>query len=206
MKAHTPTVFVVDDDGAVRSSLRLLLKSVGLAVSAFDSAQAFLDAYSAQWAGCILLDVRMPGVSGPVLQQQLTLRGSKLPVIFITGHGDVSMAVEAMQKGAFDFVEKPFHDQELLDRVHRALAEDARGRSQLAEHETIRNRFDSLTPREREVLEQVTRGSSNKVMAYDLRISQRTIEIHRSRIMEKMQAPSLAQLVRMTRSMTTSGG
>jgi len=206
MKAHAPTVFVVDDDGAVRSSLRLLLKSVGLAVSAFDSAQAFLDAYSQLWAGCILLDVRMPDMSGPVLQQQLTLRGSRLPVIFITGHGDVSMAVEAMQKGAFDFVEKPFHDQELLDRVHRALAEDARIRCQLAEHETIRNRFDSLTPREREVLEQVTRGSSNKVMAYDLRISQRTIEIHRSRIMEKMQAPSLAQLVRMTRSMTTSGG
>jgi two-component system, LuxR family, response regulator FixJ len=206
MKAHTPTVFVVDDDVAVRSSLRLLLKSVGLAVSAFDSAQAFLDAYSQQWAGCILLDVRMPGMSGPALQEQLALRGSRLPVIFITGHGDISMAVEAMQKGAFDFVEKPFHDQELLDRVHGALAEDARVRRQLADHETIRNRFESLTAREREVLDQVTRGSSNKVMAYDLRISQRTIEIHRSRIMEKMQAPSLAQLVRMTRSMTTSGG
>ena len=206
MKAHTPTVFVVDDDGAVRSSLRLLLKSVGLAVSAFDSAQAFLDAYSEQCAGCILLDVRMPGMSGPVLQEQLALRGSRLPVIFITGHGDVSMAVEAMQKGAFDFVEKPFHDQELLDRVHGALAEDARIRRQLAEHETIRNRFDSLTPREREVLEQVTRGSSNKAMAYDLRISQRTIEIHRSRIMEKMQAPSLAHLVRMTHSLTASSG
>jgi two-component system response regulator FixJ len=206
MKAHTPTVFVVDDDGAVRSSLRLLLKSVGLAVSAFDSAQAFLDAYSQQWAGCILLDVRMPGMSGPVLQEQLALLGSRLPVIFITGHGDVSMAVEAMQKGAFDFVEKPFHDQELLDRVHGALAEDAQVRRQLAEQEEIRNRLESLTSREREVLEQVTRGLSNKVMAYDLRISQRTIEIHRSRIMEKMQAPSLAQLVRMTRSMTTSGG
>ena len=115
------------------------------------------------------------------------------------------MAVEAMQKGAFDFVEKPFHDQELLDRVHRALAEDAQIRCQLCEHETIRNRFDSLTPREREVLEQVTRGSSNKVMAYDLRISQRTIEIHRSRIMEKMQAPSLAHLVRMTLPLTAPG-
>ena len=206
MKAHTPTVFVVDDDGAVRSSLRLLLKSVGLAVSAFDSTQAFLDAYSQQWAGCILLDVRMPGMSGPVLQEQLALRGSMLPVIFITGHGDISMAVEAMQKGALDFVEKPFHDQELLDRVQHALAQDARVRRQSAEQETIRSRFDSLTPREHEVLEQVTLGSSNKVMAYDLRISQRTIEIHRSRIMQKMQAPSLAQLVRMTRSMTTSGG
>jgi len=206
VKAHTRTVFVVDDDDAVRSSLRLLLKSVGLAVSTFDSAQAFLDAYSEQWAGCILLDVRMPGMSGPALQEQLTLRGSMLPVIFLTGHGDVSMAVEAMQNGAFDFLEKPFHDQELLDRVHRALAEDDRVRRQLAEQETLRSRFDSLTPREREVLEQVARGSSNKVMAYDLQISQRTIEIHRSRIMEKMQAPSLAHLVRMTLSLTASVG
>jgi FixJ family two-component response regulator len=128
-----------------------------------------------------------------------------LPVIFITGHGDVSMAVEAMQNGAFDFVEKPFHDQGLLDRVQRALAQDARVRRQLAEHEAIRNRFDSLTPREREVLQQVNRGSSNKVMAYDLQISQRTIEIHRSRIMEKMQAPSLAHLVRMTLPLTAPG-
>jgi two-component system response regulator FixJ len=204
MNAHTPTVFVVDDDSAVRSSLRLLLKSVGLAVSTFDSAQAFLDAYPEHSAGCILLDVRMPGMSGPLLQQQLALRGSMLPVIFITGHGDVSMAVEAMQNGAFDFVEKPFHDQAILDRVQRALEENARLRRQLSEHEAIRNRFDSLTPREREVLEQVTRGSSNKVMAYDLRISQRTIEIHRSRIMEKMQAPSLAHLVRMTTSLGMS--
>lgn len=204
MKAHTPTVFIVDDDAAVRSALRLLLKSAGLAVSAFDSAQAFLDAHSEQSAGCILLDVRMPGMSGPALQQELALRGCMLPVIFITGHGDVSMAVETMQNGAFDFVEKPFHDQALLDRVQRALEEDARVRRQLSEHEAIRNRFDSLTPREREVLEQVTRGSSNKVMAYDLRISQRTIEIHRSRIMEKMRAPSLAHLVRMTASLGAS--
>ena len=116
------------------------------------------------------------------------------------------MAVEAMQNGALDFVEKPFHDQDLLDRVQRALEQDARVRRQLAEHEAIRNRFDSLTPREREVLEQVTRGSSNKVMAYDLEISQRTIEIHRSRIMEKMQAPSLAHLVRMALSLTASAG
>jgi two-component system, LuxR family, response regulator FixJ len=206
MKARTPTVFVVDDDSAVRSSLRLLLKSVGLPVVAFDSAQAFLDTYSDQSVGCVLLDVRMPGMSGPVLQQQLTARGSVLPVIFITGHGDVSMAVEAMKLGAFDFIEKPFHDQELLERVQRALERDTGIRRQLSDHESIRERFDSLTPREREVLNQVTRGSSNKVMAYDLQISQRTIEIHRSRIMEKMQAASLAQLVRMTLSLTASAG
>jgi len=202
MKASTTTVFVVDDDSAIRASLRLLLKSVGLAVSTFDSAQSFLDACSDEGAGCVLLDVRMPGMSGPTLQQQLNLRGSILPVIFITGHGDVSMAVEAMQHGAFDFVEKPFHDPELIERVHAALEQNAKARRQLTEHQSIRKRFDSLTPREREVLQHVTRGSSNKVMAYDLNISQRTIEIHRARLMDKMQAPSLAHLVRMTLNLT----
>lgn len=198
MKAQPPTVFIVDDDNAVRSSIRLLLKSIGLPVSTFDSAHSFLEEYSNDLAGCVLLDVRMPGMSGPALQQELTLRGSILPVIFITGHGDVSMAVEAMQHGAVDFVEKPFHDQDLIDRVQRALEQNAKARCQLSEQESLRARFDSLTPREREVLQHVTRGSSNKVMAYDLSISQRTVEIHRARLMEKMQAPSLAHLVRMT--------
>ena len=198
MKASPPTVFIVDDDSAVRGSLRLLLKSIGLPVSTFESAQAFLDAYSDEWTGCLLLDVRMPGMSGPALQQQLNLRGSILPVVFITGHGDVSMAVEAMQQGAFDFVEKPFHDQDLLERVQSALQHNAKACQELAERHSIRERFESLTPREREVLQHVTRGSSNKVMAYDLSISQRTVEIHRARLMEKMAAPSLAHLVRMT--------
>src|SRR5262249_18062724 len=159
------TVFIVDDDSAVRSALRLLLKSMGLTVCAFDSAQSFLEAYSIDWAGCVLLDVRMPGMSGPALQQQLNLRGSILPVIFITGHGDVAMAVEAMQHDAFDFVEKPFHDQDLLERVQAALQHNAKARGALAEQQSLRARFESLTPREREVLEHVTRGSSNKVMA-----------------------------------------
>ena len=202
MKAQPATVYIVDDDQAVRSALRLLLKSVGLPVSTFDSAQGFLDLYSNDLAGCVLLDVRMPGMSGPALQEQLALRGSILPVIFITGHGDVSMAVEAMQHGAFDFVEKPFHDQDLIERVQRALEQNARSRSQLYEQESIRARFESLTPREREVLQHVTSGSSNKIMAYDLDISQRTVEIHRARLMEKMQAPSLAHLVRMTLALT----
>ena len=202
MKATSPTVYVVDDDDAVRSALRLLLKTVGLPVISFDSAQAFLDGYSDEAGGCVLLDVRMPGMSGPALQQQLNLRGSILPVIFITGHGDVSMAVEAMQHGAFDFVEKPFHDQELLERVHAALAHNAKSRQLLSERQSIRNRFETLTPREREVLEHVTQGSSNKVIAYELSISQRTIEIHRARLMEKMEAPSLAHLVRMTLALT----
>ena len=202
MKEQPATVFVVDDDSAVRSAIRLLLKSVGLPVSTFDSAQGFLDGHSNDAAGCVLLDVRMPGMSGPALQQELSVRGSILPVIFITGHGDVSMAVEAMQHGAFDFVEKPFHDQDLLERVHGALELNAQARNQLSEQQAIRDRFGSLTPREREVLQHVTRGSSNKVMAYDLSISQRTVEIHRARLMEKMQAPSLAHLVRMTLALT----
>lgn len=202
MKEQPATVFVVDDDSAVRSAIRLLLKSVGLPVSTFDSAQGFLDGHSNDAAGCVLLDVRMPGMSGPALQQELSVRGSILPVIFITGHGDVSMAVEAMQHGAFDFVEKPFHDQDLLERVHGALALNAQVRNQLSEQQAIRDRFGSLTPREREVLQHVTRGSSNKVMAYDLSISQRTVEIHRARLMEKMQAPTLAHLVRMTLALT----
>ena len=202
MEKQPATVFVVDDDSAVRSAIRLLLKSVGLPVSTFDSAQGFLDGHSNDVAGCVLLDVRMPGMSGPAMQQELSLRGSILPVIFITGHGDVSMAVEAMQHGAFDFVEKPFHDQDLLERVHGALELNAQARNQLSEQQAIRDRFGSLTPREREVLQHVTRGSSNKVMAYDLSISQRTVEIHRARLMEKMQAPSLAHLVRMTLALT----
>jgi two-component system, LuxR family, response regulator FixJ len=201
VKASPATVFIIDDDAAVRGSLRLLLKSVGLPVSTFDSAQACLHAYSNEWSGCLLLDVRMPGMSGMALQQQLNLRGSILPVIFMTGHGDVSMAVEAMQHGAFDFVEKPFHDQDLLERVNAALQHNAKAQRELAERHSIRARFESLTPREREVLQHVTRGSSNKVMAYDLNISQRTIEIHRARLMEKMAAPSLAHLVRMTLGM-----
>ncbi len=200
MKPQSPTVYVVDDDSAIRGSLKLLLKSVGLGVQTFECGQEFLDEYSDEMAGCLLLDVRMPGLSGSALQQELNLRGCVLPVIFVTGHGDVSMAVEAMQHGAFDFVQKPFHDQDLLDRVQRALERNERTRAALSEKQTLRDRFDSLTPREREVLDQLIRGSSNKVMAYELNISQRTIEIHRARIMEKMQAESLAHLVRMTLS------
>ena len=202
MKVGMPTVFVVDDDSAVRSSLRLLLKSVRLPVVTFESAAAFVDSLSDDLGGCLLLDVRMPGINGPELQRRLNLMGITLPVIFITGHGDVAMAVEAMRQGAFDFVQKPFHDQDLLDRVHRALHQDAQNRGKQSEQALIRTRLESLTPREREVLQQVTRGSSNKVMAYELGISQRTIEIHRARIMEKMHARSLAQLVKMILNVT----
>jgi len=141
--------------------------------------------------------VRMPGMSGIELQQQLNLRGATIPVIFITGHGDIPMAVEAMQHGAFDFLQKPFRDQDLIDRIQRALERDARNRNSLAQHARIRERFGSLTPREREVLTLMTRGKPNKVMAAELGVSQRTVEIHRARVMEKSGADSLAQLVRM---------
>ncbi len=191
------SVFIVDDDDAVRSSLRLLLKSVGLPAIAYASATDFLSAWQPEQPGCLVLDVRMPGMSGLELQHELNRRGAIIPVIFITGHADIPMAVEAIQHGAFDFLQKPFRDQDLIDRVQRALTTDAQQRSELAKREVIRERFDSLTPREREVLTLVTRGKANKVMAGDLGVSQRTVEIHRARVMEKMGAASLAQLVRM---------
>ncbi|HUK02360.1 MAG TPA: response regulator transcription factor [Steroidobacteraceae bacterium] len=197
MQPQAPTVFVVDDDEGVRNSLRFLLKSVGLATRALGSASEFLEAYKVSQPGCLVLDVRMPGMSGLELQQQLNLRGAVIPVIFITGHGDIPMAVEAMQQGAFDFLQKPFRDQDLIDRIQRALERDARNRASLEQHTRIRERLDSLTPREREVLALMTRGKPNKVMAAELGVSQRTVEIHRARVMEKSGAASLAQLVRM---------
>jgi two-component system, LuxR family, response regulator FixJ len=192
-----PTVFVVDDDDAVRSSLKLLLKSVGRTVVDYPSATQFLAAYKFEKPGCLVLDIRMPGMSGLELQDQLNARGAIVPVIFISGHADVPMAVEAVQHGAFDFLQKPFRDQDLLDRVQAAIERDAGNRKQLQELQTLRHRLTSLTEREREVLALVTQGKANKVMAGDLGVSQRTIEIHRARVMEKMEAHSLAQLVRM---------
>lgn len=192
-----PTVFVVDDDEAIRSSLKMLLKSVGRAVVEYASASAYLSAYQFERPGCLLLDIRMPGMSGLELQDELNARGAIVPVIFISGHADVSMAVEAVQHGAFDFLQKPFRDQDLIDRVQAAIGRDADNRKQLRELQGLRQRLESLTAREREVLDLVTRGKANKVMAGDLGVSQRTIEIHRARVMEKMEANSLAQLVRM---------
>jgi two-component system response regulator FixJ len=197
MKDRLAQVFIVDDDDAVRNSIRLLMKSLGLATRPLSTAQEFLSTYDPQQPGCLILDVRMPGMSGLELQQQLNMRGAIIPVIFITGHGDVPMAVEAMQQGAFDFLQKPFRDQDLIERVQRALAKDQSNRAELSEQAKVRERFESLTPREREVLALVTSGKANKVMAADLNVSQRTIEIHRARVMEKMHASSLAQLVRM---------
>lgn len=192
-----PTIFIVDDDSAVRDALKLLLRSVGQAVETFGSGQEFLDAYGEDRAGCLVLDIRMPGMSGLELQQKLNERHSILPIIFITGHGDVPMAVEAMQAGAVDFIQKPFRDQDLIDRINQALEKDSNNRAALGERNDIRRRLETLTPREREVLDLVVHGKANKVIAGDLKLSQRTVEIHRARVMEKMQASSLAHLVRM---------
>jgi len=197
MPDPAPTIFVVDDDEGVRNSLRFLLKSVGLTTHALASAAEFLEIYSPRQPGCLVLDVRMPGMSGLELQQQLNLRGAVIPVIFITGHGDIPMAVEAMQQGAFDFLQKPFRDQDLIDRIQRALERDARNRAALAQHDAIKDRLTSLTPREQDVLRLMTRGMPNKVMAAELGVSQRTVEIHRARVMDKSGAASLAELVRM---------
>jgi two-component system, LuxR family, response regulator FixJ len=197
MKEKPATVFVVDDDDAVRTSLRLLLKSVGLPVETFASAQEFLDGFDAERAGCLVLDIRMPGMSGLELQQRLNEIHAIVPIVFITGHGDVPMAVEAMQHGAVDFIQKPFRDQDLIDRINQALEKDRDNRAGLKERDAIRRRMQQLTPREREVLDLVTQGKANKVIAGDLSVSQRTVEIHRARVMEKMGASSLAHLVRM---------
>lgn len=197
MKNHSASVYIVDDDEAVRSSLRFLIRSVGLPAQVYASAADFLAAYDRRDPGCLLLDVRMPGMSGLELQQELNRRGATLPVVFITGHGDVPMAVEAMQQGAFDFLQKPFRDQDLLDRVQRAMARDAESRARLAARAEIRARLATLTPRETEVMQLITRGKANKVVGAELGVSQRTVEIHRAHVMEKMHATSLAELVRM---------
>src|ERR1700676_4291749 len=197
MKEQSPIVFIVDDNKAMRTSLRLLLESVGIAVMDFGSAREFLAAHNALQPGCLLLDIRMPGMSGMELQQQLNMSGAIIPVIFVSGHGDVPMAVEAMKHGAFDFLQKPFRNQDLIDRVQRALAKDAENHAALTQHTKMRARLKSLSPRELEILNLMTRGKPNKIMAADLGISQRTVEIHRARVMEKLAVSSVAQAVRM---------
>lgn len=192
-----PRIFIVDDDVSARESLSVLLVTAGHEVETFASAQEFLAAYDRDQPGCLLLDISMPGMSGLELQAQLNERHAILPIIFMTGHGDVPTAVEAMQAGASDFLQKSFRDHELLDRVSRALAKDAANRALLGEKAVIRSRFAALTPRETEVMRLVVQGKANKVIAGDLSLSQRTVEIHRGRVMEKMHASSLAHLVRM---------
>jgi two-component system response regulator FixJ len=189
-------VFIVDDDSAVRDSLCLLLKSVDIAAQSFASGEEFLEAYDPEWKGCVLLDIRMPRISGMEVQKQLIEKSCTLPIIFITGHGDIPMAVEAMHLGAHDFVQKPFHDEELLDRIQQALISQRQQQDELSHKQSIMDNYNQLTPREKEVMSDVVRGHANKVIAIDLGLSQRTVEIHRARVMEKMRARSLAELVR----------
>lgn len=194
---HDSIVYIVDDDQAIRHAMGLLLKSVGHEHLVFTSADEFLESHTGNNNGCLVLDIRMPGLSGLELQQKLIESGSSLPIIFISGHGDIPMAVEAMQKGAFDFIQKPFRDQELLDRISEALNTARRQESEREQKVDVQDRIDTLTKREHEVLDLVVTGKPNKIIAHELGVSQRTIEIHRARVMEKMRAKSLAELVRM---------
>jgi len=200
------TVFVVDDDQAMRSSLKWLIESTGMNVETYESAQAFLDAHYPGRAGCLLLDVRMPGMSGLELQQYLVRREIRLPVIIITGHGDVSMAVRAMKAGAVDFIEKPFDDEELLESIRSAVQHDERRRALRAQRADIAARMAELTPREHEVMTMVTDGKSNKEIAAALGVSAKTVEVHRARVMDKMRADSLAELVRLALIARGDGG
>lgn len=189
-----PTVFIVDDDETLRESLCWLLQSMRMPVRAFGSAHDFLSTCDGSQPGCLLLDVRMPEISGLQLQEMMAARGMRQPIIFISGHGDVAMAVRAMKQGASDFLEKPFNDQVLLERVQQCIRIDADTRRQAAAHEAIAERAESLTPRESEVLDGVLAGGSNKQIAADLGISVKTVEVHRARVMEKMHAANVGQL------------
>lgn len=197
MQQHTPTVFVVDDDEEVRNGLQLLLESVGLSVICYASATQYLDSFDASLPGCLVVDIRMPGMSGLDMQEKLAQEPIHPPVIVVTGHGDVPMAVRAVKAGAVDFIEKPFRDQILLDSVHRAIEMDANQRGEASMLSDIRERLSLLTPREREVLDLVVSGRRNKNISEDLGITLSTVEAHRSRVMEKMEADSLSQLMRM---------
>jgi len=197
MTEPKPTVFIVDDDRGVLDSLKFLMRSVGLHAETYQSAREFLGAFDTKRPGCLVLDVRMPEMSGLELQERLSAMGSTLPIIFITAHGDIPMAVQAVKAGALDFVQKPFRDQDLIDKIQNALQQDAQMRRQIAERSEIAERIESLTPRELEVMQLVVEGKPNKVIAHTLGISQRTVEIHRSRVMEKMGAESVPHLVQM---------
>jgi RNA polymerase sigma factor (sigma-70 family) len=195
--AEPPTVFVVDDDHAVRESLRWLVESIDLRVETYDSAKAFLANCGPDRPGCLVLDVRMPGMTGLDLQESLESHGITLPVIVITGYGDVPTAVRAMRQNAVDFLEKPFNDLALLELIQHCVERDAENRQAGAARRNIGGKYAKLTPREREVLELVCTGMSNKEVARKLGVSPKTIEVHRARVMEKMGAESFAELVQM---------
>ncbi|HEX7027031.1 MAG TPA: response regulator, partial [Gammaproteobacteria bacterium] len=188
------------DDDAVRDSLRLLLKSAGLPVKDFAGAAEFLESHDSEQGGCLVLDIHMPGVNGLQLQDELRRRGAAIPIIFITGHGDVPIAVQAMKQGAVEFLQKPFDDEDLLASIRKAFVRDVEARSQNRHSSEARERYATLTPREKQVMEKVAAGLSSKQIAYELGISQRTVEIHRGAVMNKMNADSVAGLVKMMMS------
>lgn len=194
---NDPTVFIVDDDESIREGLSLLLETVGQSCELFSSAIEFLSSYNNDRAGCLVLDIRMPRMTGLDLQTKLRELGATLPIIFITGHGDIPMAVEAMRNGALDFIRKPFREQDLLDRINEALDIDAGKRKKMHDRDELFERIASLSGREREVFYCVAEGKMNKVIAAELSISERTVEVHRSQVMKKLQARTLAQLVRI---------
>ena len=199
MVEGTPFVFVVDDDPSIRKSLNLLLSSAGYGVKTFDSAKEFLESErDSPGPACLVLDVKMPGLSGLDLQKELKSRKYNIPIIFITGHGDIPMSVQAMKKGAVDFLPKPFDDGELLGAVNEALLKDSQARADLDEQKHIMQRLDSLTTREHEVLSYLITGMLNKQIAYELNISERTVKAHRKHVLDKMGVDSIAELVRLT--------
>jgi FixJ family two-component response regulator len=197
-----PVIYVVDDDEGMRRALTVLMTTVGYQAMVFAKPTDFLEKYDPEQHACVVLDVRMPGMSGLEVQQQLNRRGSILPVILVTGHGDIPMAVQAMKDGAFDFLQKPFRDQDLLDRINAAVKQDGENRAMLEQLADLKRRAESLTPREREVMGLVVDGKANKVIAIDLGLSERTVEIHRANVMEKMGARSVAHLVKMHLKLT----
>ncbi len=202
MKETEPCVLIIDDDESVREALLFLMKSVELNAKAYASAKEFMTQYETDVPGCLVSDIRMPGISGLELQQELKNRGSQMPIIFITGHGDIPMAVEAIKHGAEDFLTKPFRDQDLLDCINTAMGKDQEQRRKLNEREAIEQRLITVTTRERQVLDGVVAGKANKVIAFELNLSHRTVEVHRSHVMEKMQAHSLAELVKLMHEVT----